>query len=794
MRNRFLFLFPVILLSGFLLTACDSPEEKEAKYIHRGDVLFERGDYDKARVEYKNAVRINPTSADVQYKIGLVDEAQSDIRSAFKAFIAAEQQNPKHQGALLKLAQYYLVAEQYEQTINRLDKVLADAPDQAQAHALRAALSLRQKDFAASAREAQKALDKEPGNVTAFTVLVGIELEKKDMAKAATVVEQAISRNPKDLSLLLLKAMVYDNSGNLDKVAEAYQAVFKIKPKALRFRFDLADLYFKAGRKDEAGRLLRQTVSDLPDSKEAKQKLFAFIAEAQGLEAAEKEIHATADKDEAVLWLADLYIRLKDTDRAIALLEKMVAENQDFPDGSFANPRASLARLQFAKGNKEIAQKLVDAVLEKDVNNADALFIRASLAFDQGRHQDAIADLRTVTRDNPKNGAALHLLAEALLAQGHLDLAVDTLNQLVVVDPSNENAQVRLAQLLSLKGEKKKARELLAIVNKNHPELAVGWESTARIAIEEKEWPVAQEAVEKLQGLGSHKETATFLSAQIDMGNGREAQGLAKLKDVVLANPEASLAEYALASMLLSTKSEESLRDVAKFIEGLQNPSARTATVLGDIYLRLGKKAEAIAQLDKVISSAPSFQEPYLLRAKLFSLAKQNEEALAVLKKAWQVAPSDIRAPMASADMLGAMERYSDAIALYSEILALRPEAAVAANNMAQLIADYQSDDAVAMEKARVIAERFVSSSNPLFLDTLAWVYFRQGKVDQARAIMDRVMAFGGTLPVQVLYHHGAILAKQGRNEEAKVILQKAVDVKVPYTGIEEARKILEGL
>ena len=46
------------------LTACEKPQEKEARYLKRGNVLFEQGDFVKARLEYKNAQRIMPTDAE----------------------------------------------------------------------------------------------------------------------------------------------------------------------------------------------------------------------------------------------------------------------------------------------------------------------------------------------------------------------------------------------------------------------------------------------------------------------------------------------------------------------------------------------------------------------------------------------------------------------------------------------------------------------------------------------------------------------------------------------------------
>ncbi len=794
MLRRALFLAFALFLSGFALTACDSPEEKETKYIQRGNILFERAEYEKARVEYKNAARINPTSAEARYRLGLVEEATGNIRAAFMAFLAAEQQDQAHADSLLKLAQYYLVGDQHEQSIKRLDSVLAKNPNNAQAHGLKAALFFRQKDFDKATQAAATALEKDAANVTAFTVLTGLALEKKEQTKAEATVEEAIARNPKDLSLLLLKAMVYENAGNLDKVSEAYRAVFRLKPEIVRFRSDLAELYLKAGQKEEAEKVLRQGVAELQDSVDMKRKLIDFLSTTQGLEAAEREIRQNVPKDQEIFWLADLYIKHKDMDRAIALLEEMVAQDGGKTEGSLNNARSSLARLHFVKGNKTLAQKLVDLVLEKESNNAEALFLRANLSFEQGLYQNAVSDLRTIVRDNPRSSNALQLLAETLLVQGHLDLAIDTLNQLVTADPANKTAQIRLAQFFGLKGEPKRALALLEIITKSYPDLAVGWESAARIAIEIKDWKTAEESVRKLETLEGQKPTALFLRGQIDSLNGRHAEAMARYKEVISPAPLSPLAEHALSSLIKEAKNADELKNVTDFIAGIQNPSAYITTLLGECYATLGKTSQAATAFDEAIERHPPFQEPYIGRARLFMGEKKKDEALAVLKKGREAVSADLRASMMAADILGAGGQYKEAVKLYEDVLARNPKADIAANNLAQLIADYQENDSAALEKARLAAERFISATNPLFLDTLAWVYFKQGHVAQARTIMERVMAFGDKLPAQIFYHHGAILAKLGQTEEAKQALQKALANGSAYAGKTEAQKLLESL
>ncbi|HNS44938.1 MAG TPA: hypothetical protein PKH37_06910, partial [Alphaproteobacteria bacterium] len=170
----------VLLGSALLfLGGCDSPEEKQEKYILRGDRYLEQRDYVHARLEYKNAAKINPTNVKVIYSLGLVEEAEGNIQLAFSAFMTAEQQDANFEPAVQKLAEFFLTAQQYDEAKIRIERLLTITPNNSMGHALNASLLLRQKNFAAADKEVQRALDLDGKNVVAYSVLSGIYFSQK---------------------------------------------------------------------------------------------------------------------------------------------------------------------------------------------------------------------------------------------------------------------------------------------------------------------------------------------------------------------------------------------------------------------------------------------------------------------------------------------------------------------------------------------------------------------------------------------------------------------------------------
>ncbi|MCP4671255.1 MAG: hypothetical protein GY857_08105, partial [Desulfobacula sp.] len=57
-------LFFVLILTLFVLVqGCSSPEDKKQAFLDKGNQLFEQKDFVKAKLEYKNAIQIDPKFA-----------------------------------------------------------------------------------------------------------------------------------------------------------------------------------------------------------------------------------------------------------------------------------------------------------------------------------------------------------------------------------------------------------------------------------------------------------------------------------------------------------------------------------------------------------------------------------------------------------------------------------------------------------------------------------------------------------------------------------------------------------
>ncbi|MGH1456458.1 MAG: tetratricopeptide repeat protein [Alphaproteobacteria bacterium] len=710
--------------------------------------------------------------------------------------MVSEQQDPEFLPILLKLSEFFLIGQQTVEANIRIDKILTIDPQHATAHALKASIFLRDKAFNQAQQEIDLSFKYDPSNLIAYSVQAGMYMAQKEYETALQILDKGIALNPKEPSLYLLKASIYSEQDNPQGVTDVYETLFEIFPDRITYRFDLAQILKEFSKTEEARKVYQDAVSAFPDNGEAKLKLVQYLEVEKGMGEAKKEIqsfiNAKPDQKLFYLWLADIYTRNNEHENAILTLKNIIDTDPD--DWIGLNAQTNLAQIELSRGDIQLANDLITAVLEKEVNNIDAFLLRANLSFIQGDHRKAIQDLRTILNRDPKFLKASRTLAEALLIQGHNDLAIDTLLQALEKTPDDKGTLVRLAQLHALRGEHDTAINILTQVTDIFPNYSVAWESIARTALEVGQVTVAENAIKELQKINGKNPLSKFLFAKADIQNGSKQKASDALKAIIRDDINSPLSAHALSTLLETAQSKESLDDVKSFLVGLRKHNSLSFTILGAINMQTGNMEDAEVAFRKAINLNPKSHDAYTSLAKILLDQNLPQNAIEVLEAAEQAIPSEAGASMFKAIILTQIGEIDQAIAIYEAAIERSDVADASANNMAQVIADFKYKDTALLKKARIIAERFINSPNPNHLDTLGWVYYRSNLPIQAQPILEKAIKLQTTHNPQISFHYGAVLKANGNLEQAKIYLQQATSKNVSYEGIDEARRLLEGL
>ena len=70
----------IIVSIAFMVIACGGAEERKAAYMEKAEKSLNAGDLDKARIELKNVLQIDPKDAQAYFKLGNIFERKKEFR------------------------------------------------------------------------------------------------------------------------------------------------------------------------------------------------------------------------------------------------------------------------------------------------------------------------------------------------------------------------------------------------------------------------------------------------------------------------------------------------------------------------------------------------------------------------------------------------------------------------------------------------------------------------------------------------------------------------------------------
>ena len=108
------------------------------------------------------------------------------------------------------------------------------------------------------------------------------------------------------------------------------------------------------------------------------------------------------------------------------------------------------------------AEKVINAALGEDAEFVPILHMKSRLLSAQGKHDEAIAILKSLADEGPKNMATMLSLGSAFTEAGKLDEAKEAVETITAIDPDNDDAKEQLGKIAFREGDMELATQLLA--------------------------------------------------------------------------------------------------------------------------------------------------------------------------------------------------------------------------------------------------------------------------------------------------------------------------------------------
>ncbi len=485
------------LLSALLLTSLLSGCSEEAKitrHLERADGYFKSGDYEKAKIEYLNVLRLepvnprairqigymfheqgapvqayrfllkaqelNPEDRDIAVKLGFVNLAIGEVAKAQEAAIALLTKDPLFDEAILLLAESAVNLEMLTTAGQWLDRVRGQAGNKAAFHLASAQLSLRNKDISGAEAAVRQALQVEPKSALAHMAMGDLYRSRSNLVQAEQefklAAELAPARSPVPLKYAEFKA----NNGAVPEAKQILDAVTQKTPDYLPAWALLAQIAFSEKDYDEciklAERVLNVDQASLRTRQLLAQAKLAKGKTADAIQELETVNNLFPKSPQARYQLALAYLQTTNIDRASVALEQAISLNTNFTEAIVLQ-----ARLSLSKGDANAVVNSMLNLIKRQPDAKPAYILLADGYRMLRRPDDALSVLRGLAKSYPEDPQPAFLLGMFLREQeknteargnfeAALSLAPDNLPilyQLIDLDILDKNFQAPLTRL-----------------------------------------------------------------------------------------------------------------------------------------------------------------------------------------------------------------------------------------------------------------------------------------------------------------------------------------------------------
>lgn len=479
---------------------------------------------------------------------------------------------------------------------------------------------------------------------------------------------------------------------------------------------------------------LAAELDDNPEvAKRAARVGYTFGFNRDGLRSAERWLALEPDSEEALLYVAQLNLRLGDlsdarrafarlieggeseeaaADRLLSLLPILAEEDPDdaarlmrrlarpYRDTAFGQYALAVTALQAenTEDAKDSAERAIE--LEPEWIRPKLVYARALLL--EGDAEGAIDYAARIVGDNPQPDPEARLeLAVMYLSAGRDDDALSQVNQVLLEQPSRSDAL-----------------RMLAILNFRGGNLDAAWDD-----------------FQDLLSSGRYTMDALYYLGRIADQREEHEQAIA-LYSRVTRGQHVALAQRRAAGLIAESGEEEA---------AIQHLRQTAETHPDQAIDMLSAEAQLLASLERY------------------------DEALALYDRLHEFRPQDENTMLGRAELLVRMDRIDAAVEQYRQALKQNPDSASTMNALGYTLADRTTKY---REAARLIRRALkLEPDNPAIIDSMGWVLYRQGKPAEALGYLRQ--AYVGFPDPEVAAHIIEVLWKLERTDEARELLEE---------------------
>lgn len=795
--------------------------DEPARSLNIGEARLATGDAEGAESAFRAAIAHDPHALMAYVGVANALAMRGDYESALAQMDGFLREHPEvaqgwiTRGAvLLRLGKYADAAQAYNEALRRDSNLDAMSRLMALSGRVETQLARGELDDASDSITAMRKIAS--GQVPGIELLdARVALARQDYPAAVATLQRLVAANPNLVTARFLLGAALAAQGNLQQAEAHLAAVVAAAPENVEARKQLAQLRLRTRQPEAAIEALRPVL----DADSTDPQLEALLGAARmqmgdqegavallARRAARSPSEVAPQLDLAAAQLAAGHAR-----EALELLRSVPQAGGDVRRAVLLLRAAEVSEGSGA-GRREANRIAAEHPADAPLLIVAGSYFTAQRDFDRAREL-----LRRAVASGSDSGPALLALSEVESAAGNIVAARDVLGQAAAIKTARAAAYMRLAELDWRQGHAAEARKRLEDLCALEPQAIEPRLTLARLYFLARDSKQAEALLAEIQALGAGRAEVLAGIGNLQLDFGRYDQALISFRKAGELEPANPMHWLGLASAHLALDQQEAARQavekavdadptsvpaatlsalidlragrneaaLATAIALRRHKPANAAAILleGDVRLRLGQAAQALAAYDDAARLAPGLAI-VARQVKARRLAKVPS-AEAPLREWVRSHPKDRAAMAMLAETYRLAGQRAEAIQEYERLLAVDPQNPVVLNNLAWVC--HEAGDARAEQFAR--RAYAAKPSDPDIGDTLGWILVGNGRHREALPILETAAKAAQDRP-EIGYHFAVALEREGDKVRARSELDRVLGTRAPFPARGEAERL----
>ena len=468
--------------------------------------------------------------------------------------------------------------------------------------------------------------------------------------------------------------------------------------------------------------------SDDPDlAARAAPKVFDYGSYDEALRAARRWTRLDPDAVPPRRQLASLYLQRNRVGKALPELEWLYQLVSRETDQGFV----ALLPVLTENGNEVAGYQAMQRLVPDHDDDATAHYALAFLALGRGDLQMALAGSDRALALRPDWDEAAVLRARAMMTDGRPEEAMDSLRDR---PDFRENPRLRLEfAILQLAADRvEEARLELELLLADYPRLPGALRTLGLLEFQSGNYELAERYLIELIGTGRYVADAMYYLGSIAEIE-KDLDGAASFYARVTSGDNLAAARVRLALILYRLGDPENALRSLEMVPGMDRASSlQIVGARGELLMRMERYDEALAMYNEELDRYPDEQSLRYSRAFLYDRMGRLDDALDELRK----------------------------------LLKENPDDPIAMNALGYTLADRTTEYEEAYRYISAALER--SPDSPAIIDSMGWVQYRMGNLEEAERYLRRAWTLDGD--PEIAAHLGEVLWVMGDKEAAEEI------------------------